>query len=614
MATRVASLYAEIGADTSGLKKGLQEAKAGLAGAAKGADSAGTSIKGMITKVGAAVGVLAAVGAAAKKAFDLGAEGTQLEYAAGKFDRLTDAIGGTSDALLIDLRKATKGTLSDARLMAGAGDLMALGLANSYDEVIRLSRVVGGLGMDMNQLVLTLTNQTTMRFDALGVSVDGFDAKVAKLKKTGMSANDAFKEAFLQQAEAQLEKIGDKADTGAGAIARMEASSENLANSFKLRLAPAAVAVANTLNDILTNGQPAKDAIDGQARAVGNLTDSYDVYVKKLAKVAKEQGYTVQILDGKIQILNSSGMEVSGTFDVMSRTEHTLERSLVSASSAAEEQAAIMGGLEAPTRDAASATYDIAAAEQEAYRNARNWKSSLGETVSLLDRLNTMDLNFGDKIKTQLDAMKWDELGGDVIQQAAGRINLAMERGVANGGISEEEGKAALAGLFAASEALEAEVLGTDFSEVATNISNDIHVPLETAASLATAAIDAIKAGELEKYVYTIELKYIKSGYSGGLPEEGKAAGGPVKQGMPYLVGERGPEMFIPSTYGNIVPNNQLSGASGGGAIVGGGDTYNSFVVYQLPGEDAGMLAGRLFAMSARQARRNSAGLGYAGA
>ena len=37
-----------------------------------------------------------------------------------------------------------------------------------------------------------------------------------------------------------------------------------------------------------------------------------------------------------------------------------------------------------------------------------------------------------------------------------------------------------------------------------------------------------------------------------------KAIGGPVQAGKPYIVGERGPEMFVPSRSGSIVPNNNL--------------------------------------------------------
>lgn len=41
----------------------------------------------------------------------------------------------------------------------------------------------------------------------------------------------------------------------------------------------------------------------------------------------------------------------------------------------------------------------------------------------------------------------------------------------------------------------------------------------------------------------------------------GRAAiGGPVQAGSPYMVGERGPEMFIPNSSGSIVPNDKMGG------------------------------------------------------
>lgn len=40
----------------------------------------------------------------------------------------------------------------------------------------------------------------------------------------------------------------------------------------------------------------------------------------------------------------------------------------------------------------------------------------------------------------------------------------------------------------------------------------------------------------------------------------GKAIGGPVQAGQPYMVGERGPEMFVPNQSGSIVPSNKMGG------------------------------------------------------
>ena len=48
-----------------------------------------------------------------------------------------------------------------------------------------------------------------------------------------------------------------------------------------------------------------------------------------------------------------------------------------------------------------------------------------------------------------------------------------------------------------------------------------------------------------------------------GIPVQPKAAGGPVSAKTPYLVGEEGPELFVPSLAGDIVPTGQLQGTTG---------------------------------------------------
>lgn len=57
----------------------------------------------------------------------------------------------------------------------------------------------------------------------------------------------------------------------------------------------------------------------------------------------------------------------------------------------------------------------------------------------------------------------------------------------------------------------------------------------------------------------------ISSGLSmlSGLFGAGHADGGPVSAGTIYPVGEKGPELFVPSVGGTIIPNHQLSGSSG---------------------------------------------------
>jgi len=51
-----------------------------------------------------------------------------------------------------------------------------------------------------------------------------------------------------------------------------------------------------------------------------------------------------------------------------------------------------------------------------------------------------------------------------------------------------------------------------------------------------------------------------------------RAKGGPVSGGSPYIVGEQGPELFVPGMSGGIVPNHALSALGGS---QGGGQTIN---------------------------------------
>lgn len=43
-------------------------------------------------------------------------------------------------------------------------------------------------------------------------------------------------------------------------------------------------------------------------------------------------------------------------------------------------------------------------------------------------------------------------------------------------------------------------------------------------------------------------------------PIPGRAAGGPVSEGQPYMVGEMGPEVMVPETDGEIIPNDAMGG------------------------------------------------------
>jgi TP901 family phage tail tape measure protein len=108
----------------------------------------------------------------------------------------------------------------------------------------------------------------------------------------------------------------------------------------------------------------------------------------------------------------------------------------------------------------------------------------------------------------------------------------------------------------------------------------------EAKAAAQEAAAPLIESGQLtEQQLYDQAFASTAWGFGGGLGGDimarlfytnfakdvqgdsafggGKALGGPVSTGVPYLVGERGPELFVPGASGTIVPNG------------GFGETYN---------------------------------------
>ena len=54
---------------------------------------------------------------------------------------------------------------------------------------------------------------------------------------------------------------------------------------------------------------------------------------------------------------------------------------------------------------------------------------------------------------------------------------------------------------------------------------------------------------------------------------EPKAKGGPVSANSLYLVGEKGPEFFIPNSAGNIIPNDQIGSMSGRSSMASSSST-----------------------------------------
>lgn len=393
----------------------------------------------LVTGVNQAIGVMQTVVQIGKAVYDMAKQGAQLEFMAGKFDRLSLAAGTTADVLLSDLRKATQGTRSDMELMASAGDFMSLGLAKSSDEVVRLTTVAGALNMDMNQLALTLSNQTTMRFDQLGVSVDGFKEKVARLEAAGMSANDAFKEAFLQQAEAQIQRVGNAADSSIGGFMQLEAAVKNLADVMKTDFAnsmdevtPLLTGIANGMADSAKRGADYRNVMRQMKDALDSGIISQTEYSRAIADMgvnSSKGAVSAEKLAAALAFLDGAYKNYDGTVDMTAEKTIALEIELAKERDLLNEIPYAAGG-------AGDATLQFAGATERAALIVDNFLEKAGIFKADFENIFSITSNMRGIIGF---AKRYDDIMGEIAAKEAELAKMPYWKQVG------KEGKAAQA-------------------------------------------------------------------------------------------------------------------------------------------------------------------------
>jgi len=455
---------------------------------------------------------------AGEKMYEFGRQGAELEYTASMFDRLTGSINESSDIMMVKLRQATGYTLSDMNAMASATDFLSLGLAKNGDQAIRLSRVSGQLGMDMNQLVLTLTNQTKARFDQLHVSVAGFDERLQKLKDSGMDVNDAFTEAFLQQAEMQIENVGSILDEDISGFMKFEAALSNLADRTKREWSPVFAELADDIATILNASLVASDGITllNEDLITGKI--SYEQYKEAVDALIEPMGV---FIDENGEFATGAAQSVGAMNELRESTQY----------------------LTSELANAAGADWGLQQAAEAAETSLKNQQETTDELKDATNNANEAMKKYSEQLLFTIASKALGD-NEDAILALAQKMGLVDEATVkatekvkeyqemlANGKIDIDVYNALVAGLADAIEGLP-ENVNIDFWLTT-------HGTIPNTSGLGSGQI--ITSGTGKQY-------------------EREALGGAVYPGHEYWVGERGPEPFIPFTAGRIVPNNQSGG------------------------------------------------------
>lgn len=567
------------GAETAKMGKQTTDAL-GIAGTS--AYKFGEQWQQVMSNVGVATAAAATIIGGIKTAISWAEEGAQIEYASSKFDRLANSIGTTGDALRKDLVVASRGVKSNLELTAMASEVMSLKLAKNHDDVVRLANVASALNMDMNQLTQSLANQSTMRLDQLGLSVEAVTTKMEALKATGMDEGTAYFEALISAGEEAIKVQGHVADSALGNFERLKAATSDYFTLLKTEFA---------------EDSPISKWAGGLADMVQKATG--DIENKKIIEMGVEMG-AISGLEGWNALVGTPYQrELVAKFV----QEYIADASNAAAKTKdwgkASEQ--LFEGMS--TDLATEALKDFAAQYEQLTSLSTNFGSiiklatqyddilkDIGDANARIEQLKPFEKTGGvidgvwmsaKKVKDELSKLGEVVTTGEAaMKRLANQMTLDMlQATIAIGGVTKAEAEA----YFKMAE--EMGIIGSDAAEAAMaayeeaiDTINGLTIDPKTAqidvdtesAVIAIVHIQDMLSKLTDKTINLI-LKFSTTGsatqdwatgnYDTGYSyEPGKAIGGPVRKDQPYLVGERGVEAFIPATHGMIVPNDKLSG------------------------------------------------------
>jgi len=612
------------------------------------------SIKMFWTELNSMIGVAKQAAQAiirtATEVYNFGKAGAELENVEFKFNRLALTIGSSGDVIKEKLSEVMDGLLSEADQMALVTDLMSLGLVKTEDTAVRMANVVGQMGMDTNELVLTLTNRTLRRFDQLGVATDGFKERLKGLEDQGMDTEAAFTEAFLQQAEAQLERVGGIADQNIGTFMKFEAAIKDVSNAWKKDFSTSIAPAVEWLTEFILKGKEANKVMQDAEIELRTNTDSYEDYTKKVIATRVATGLLTQEEADKIstyvyglpimtEAIDETDMLTKAQYDLANQSPETAARQkdlndrisgyqpiVEDAVEDTETYEEALEKLREETRKAeeeqralAEATAAAAAAAREATIDYYDLVEALSQEVDETDlakaALDRLDQAYADGlISTEAYIKAKENLGfaydiitpkGILYEKALTDATTALGLGIIP---SEKYGKAhelamgmvedgtftmggfisALIGAGLTSETSAAQIL---LSEGVMN-QLDLDPAIEETGALVSNLAYIAQAPETKSFWYTVTTTYVKSGAGQGSGLMGMAEGGQVSGGTPYIVGDGGQsEVFVPGSDGYVFPSiSEFEGAFAR-AMQGNGGTTNYSMNMNVSPSQAGQVS-----------------------
>jgi len=601
----------KMGNFTSGMRQytqGIQQIEDNTSSAANEFGLLGSAMAG----IGAAVGVATAAAYALAKAFEFGKEGAVIAQTRESFDRLMASMG-VGPGILQKLRDASLGTVDDMTIMsstmtllAGTSDELGRSIIEAAPKLMEIAKAAHKLNPSLGEtsflyqsLATGIKRSSPLILDNLGLVIKVGEANEQWAAKMGttveaMTAEQksmALLEAALEAGDRMIEQVGGSTEEMGDAFAQAEVQIKNATDTLKEKAAPVVAEVVGFLADMVDGMDKTAEA----AESIRKSADSYDVYLNKVLEAAEANhqlsASDVEVIKRQAEVgeefhrtVGAMGILTEAQYNAAKETDRVSERWQNYANALkAEAQPATVDlvaalGDAAMTTDEFKASLDLLhAAIKGAFGDAaEKYRSKLAELDQQFAASEISASEYAAAIQEQTAAFQ-ENTNALIYNIAEKQILDALEKGLIEdvnaSGTAYDEATTALwtmaeqMGLVdaatltlmeATQEATNAFINGkVQAGELGGNLSALAGAAVESAGNISTLRANI---NQLQSKTITITTNYVsqglhEAGTEVGPLQGGRQHGGVVQAGMSYLVGEAGPEMFIPERPGTILPH-----------------------------------------------------------
>ena len=429
---------------------------------------------------------------------------------------------------------------------------------------------------------------------ALGVGIMAAVKGSREIQDAGKSAGQRFMKGLQDEAQVLrgpvlksidvLSAAGDRLNKNLGTT--FDALSGHLV-PFVSKVAEAGENITNSLLGAAKESGPAIDALgdsivylsDGISTLINNLADGGPEAASNLRLVAGATSDLISVSSGLLPVLAKLSNEplltgpllpllrdhydkaAEGASQLAAKTENELTPSIDGATAAAQRQLDVMKMVNDEIKAEADPLFAFVKA-QEAVKTAQ---TKVNEAIKKYGPTSAQASAATRDLAEAAIGLQGAAAGVGIA--ADGKLSPALRRALVQAGLTKQQIRGVESQLRSAKAALD-RYDGTNARA---------RVSVDTAA--ATNRVRALQSqiNRMKGKTIPITVRITKQGevLLGNQAPQMRAAGGPVKAGQAYIVGEKRPEVFVPDSNGKIIPSvSQLasSGISRGTAAAGGSD------------------------------------------